>query len=823
MAELKSQLANRGRGGSRGGGASRGGTTRSRDDVPTESAVPGAPVPAPIPTPVAVPPPVGGVGMMFPGGVVPKPSALKAAAASGAVAAPPVPDFPKPVRPAVAAVPAALTDSAASPRGRLASSRGGTTAARGGRAGQATDSSIPEPLVAPVPVPLPVPTPAAAVPVPLVAPRKAPAPPAPRKVAKPAVPKCRALYQNEAQNERELEFQEGDIIIILDRDDSGWWQGDLNGVLGWFPASYVEELPLEDSTQSDEQPSGDGESAAADGGYEQVEEVVEPPKPTLAEQLETIVTGPRLASPTRIVSPGRRPPTRGKKRGEGVTGLRDEDPIIVPADEPAPRVLAGRGAGDLSGVVGTSSPRGRMRPSASTSTVIGIVPVKAGTESDDASPFGRGAGGLKKRFPTPGGTPSGAAAEPPAPDNDVQPVGRRRTNTTTETVVPEDPAAALAALRKKRPPLSSAPAEAAESTEPTPTPIGPGLLRKTAAAPSTAPAEPVAAAVPEPAPAAVGAGLLRKSAAAAVAAPVDEEPAVVPVPVAPPRAPRKAPVPPEPAVVAVAAPTPAAAGPPPVPPAANKPTGSMSSEPAESERVVSPGRPIPKPAPASAVVETVATPAPAAAEEVSWRGSSSCGSFSSFCEELVDIATSVISSTPISKGVVSNVPALYAKTTNTADFAFAVHTLEGHVFAHGSTGSLFPLQQAVFPFVYAFALEDAASNTSRYVDLAAEQRASTDLATIVTDGAQRRTTHAFETPTALSLAPLMVPESPLPLRLHSVLSRLARTAQLAGVSCDLPIYLSYLQHGDELNAIAAVLVCLSLPHIYSSISVTLCG
>jgi len=145
------------------------------------------------------------------------------------------------------------------------------------------------------------------------------------------------------------------------------------------------------------------------------------------------------------------------------------------------------------------------------------------------------------------------------------------------------------------------------------------------------------------------------------------------------------------------------------------------------------------------------------------------------------------------------------------------------VFAHGSTGSLFPLQQAVFPFVYAFALEDAASNTSRYVDLAAEQRASTDLATIVTDGAQRRTTHAFETPTALSLATLMVPESPLPLRLHSVLSRLARTAQLAGVSCDLPIYLSYLQHGDELNAIAAVLVCLSLPHIYSSISVTLCG
>jgi hypothetical protein len=31
-------------------------------------------------------------------------------------------------------------------------------------------------------------------------------------------------------------FSEGDVITILDDSDAeGWWQGELNGVQGWFP------------------------------------------------------------------------------------------------------------------------------------------------------------------------------------------------------------------------------------------------------------------------------------------------------------------------------------------------------------------------------------------------------------------------------------------------------------------------------------------------------------------------------------------------------------------------------------------------------------
>lgn len=39
----------------------------------------------------------------------------------------------------------------------------------------------------------------------------------------------------------DLQFREGDIIVILDQNDpSGWWQGELNGVRGTFPSNFVE-------------------------------------------------------------------------------------------------------------------------------------------------------------------------------------------------------------------------------------------------------------------------------------------------------------------------------------------------------------------------------------------------------------------------------------------------------------------------------------------------------------------------------------------------------------------------------------------------------
>ena len=40
--------------------------------------------------------------------------------------------------------------------------------------------------------------------------------------------------------------QQGDIITILEKDRSGWWKGELNGTVGYFPSvEWVEEIPMQ--------------------------------------------------------------------------------------------------------------------------------------------------------------------------------------------------------------------------------------------------------------------------------------------------------------------------------------------------------------------------------------------------------------------------------------------------------------------------------------------------------------------------------------------------------------------------------------------------
>jgi len=54
---------------------------------------------------------------------------------------------------------------------------------------------------------------------------------------------CRALYDYTGENEGDLSFNEGDTIDVLDQSDSsGWWQGSLNGAVGFFPSNFVEQI-----------------------------------------------------------------------------------------------------------------------------------------------------------------------------------------------------------------------------------------------------------------------------------------------------------------------------------------------------------------------------------------------------------------------------------------------------------------------------------------------------------------------------------------------------------------------------------------------------
>ncbi|ELP94311.1 hypothetical protein EIN_130500 [Entamoeba invadens IP1] len=46
-------------------------------------------------------------------------------------------------------------------------------------------------------------------------------------------------FEYEAENETELSMKEGDVINIINKKGDGWWQGECNGKVGFFPSNYV--------------------------------------------------------------------------------------------------------------------------------------------------------------------------------------------------------------------------------------------------------------------------------------------------------------------------------------------------------------------------------------------------------------------------------------------------------------------------------------------------------------------------------------------------------------------------------------------------------
>ena len=53
---------------------------------------------------------------------------------------------------------------------------------------------------------------------------------------------ARALFDYDVTDEHLLSLKKGDIIAITDKDQSGWYIGELRGKIGSFPAEYVEIL-----------------------------------------------------------------------------------------------------------------------------------------------------------------------------------------------------------------------------------------------------------------------------------------------------------------------------------------------------------------------------------------------------------------------------------------------------------------------------------------------------------------------------------------------------------------------------------------------------
>ena len=56
------------------------------------------------------------------------------------------------------------------------------------------------------------------------------------------VGQCEVEYGYTAQQGDELTISPGDIVNIIEKYDEDWWQGELNGQVGIFPASYVKDV-----------------------------------------------------------------------------------------------------------------------------------------------------------------------------------------------------------------------------------------------------------------------------------------------------------------------------------------------------------------------------------------------------------------------------------------------------------------------------------------------------------------------------------------------------------------------------------------------------
>lgn len=59
-----------------------------------------------------------------------------------------------------------------------------------------------------------------------------------------SLPQVRALYDYHARSSGELAFRKGDIITILNTIDDQWWEGSLNGKVGFVAAAYVSPDPV---------------------------------------------------------------------------------------------------------------------------------------------------------------------------------------------------------------------------------------------------------------------------------------------------------------------------------------------------------------------------------------------------------------------------------------------------------------------------------------------------------------------------------------------------------------------------------------------------
>lgn len=79
----------------------------------------------------------------------------------------------------------------------------------------------------------------------------------------------RALYDYDADDRTSLSFRQGDIIQVITQLESGWWDGVIHGVRGWFPSNYcaVVTPPFDDARGGRGGGAGDSEAEESEDDY----------------------------------------------------------------------------------------------------------------------------------------------------------------------------------------------------------------------------------------------------------------------------------------------------------------------------------------------------------------------------------------------------------------------------------------------------------------------------------------------------------------------------------------------------------------------------
>ncbi|KAF2429771.1 guanine-nucleotide dissociation stimulator CDC25 [Tothia fuscella] len=89
----------------------------------------------------------------------------------------------------------------------------------------------------------------------------------------------RALYDYDADDRTSLSFRQGEVIQVITQLESGWWDGIINNVRGWFPSNYCQLL--NGPVPSGHMPEGGNmngqidDSASSNDGTEEYEDAYE--------------------------------------------------------------------------------------------------------------------------------------------------------------------------------------------------------------------------------------------------------------------------------------------------------------------------------------------------------------------------------------------------------------------------------------------------------------------------------------------------------------------------------------------------------------------